>query len=274
MEGLRQSPGVLALTLLALGACRGGGDVDPVILALDDQVVRRSEFELYVARLEAQGGERLSPTVLPSILDRYLEERVLVLEARTRGLLSAGADPAGEQEAVQRLVRDHVLEGVEIRKADVIAYYEQHPGEFEIGPTVALRQILVATENEARDVRRRLQKEPKSFERLARALSKGPEAATGGLMGVFSRGELPPDLEAGAFSLPEGGLSDVVRTSLGYHILRVDSRTDARRASLDEAEGRIRGVLLRDSSDRLVRQFVSELMTRAKVNHAAAHLRR
>ena len=92
-------------------------------------------------------------------------------------------------------------------------------------------------------------------------------------MGAFSRGELPPDLEAGAFSLPEGGLSDVVRTSLGYHILRVDSRTDARRASLDEAEGRIRGVLLRDSSDRLVRQFVSELMTRAKVNHAAAHLR-
>jgi parvulin-like peptidyl-prolyl isomerase len=91
-------------------------------------------------------------------------------------------------------------------------------------------------------------------------------------MGTFSRGELPLDLETAAFALSAGATSDVLHTSLGYHILRVDSRTDARRATLDESEGRIRATLLRESSDQKVRQFVSELMARAKVNHAAAKL--
>jgi peptidyl-prolyl cis-trans isomerase C len=274
MRGRRRRLGALTLGLLALPGCRAGRDVDPVILALGDQVVRRSAFERHVAALEAQGGESLAPEVLPSVLDRFLEERVLVLEARARGVLPPLAGPAAEQEAVQRLLQSDVLKGVAVGEAEVAAYYAARPQEFEIPATVAVRQILVATEAEARDVRRRLLKEPRSFERLARSLSKAPEAAKGGLMGVFGPGELPSDLEAAAFALGAGQVGDVVRTSLGYHILRVDSRTEARRASLAEAEGRIRGLLLRDASDRLVREFVSKLMSRAKVNHAAAHLRR
>jgi parvulin-like peptidyl-prolyl isomerase len=262
---------IAAVTLL--GGCQAG-DPDPVVLALDDQVVRRSEFERHVAALEAQGGEKLGADALPGVFDSYIEERILVLEARTRGLVARGAGPAQEQQAVQRLLRDEVLRGGDIGRKDVVAYYEAHPAEFDLPPSVTLRQILVPTEAEARDVQRRLQKDPKAFEALARSLSKAPEGPSGGLMGVFSRGQLPPDLEAPAFALPEGGVSDVVHTSLGYHILRVDSRTEARRQSLDEAEGRIRGMLLRESSDRKVREFVSALMARAKVNHAAAQLRR
>jgi parvulin-like peptidyl-prolyl isomerase len=262
----------IAIVGLALGACRAGEAVDPVILSLDDQVVRQSEFAKHVVALEAQGGERLSPAVLPSILETYLEERVLVLEARARGLVRPDASPADEQQAVQKMLSADVLQGIDVRKAEVVAYYESHPAEFETGETVTLRQILVPTETEARDVRRRLQQDLKSFEALARARSKAPEAPAGGLMGTFSRAELPPDLETAAFALPAGGTSDVLHTSLGYHILRVDSRTAARKASLDESEGRVRGTLLRESSDQKVRQFVSELMARAKVNHAAAQL--
>jgi peptidyl-prolyl cis-trans isomerase C len=272
MKATRRFVKIAITALLPLGACRPSPAVDPVILSLDDQVVRQSEFAQHVLALEAQGGERLNPSVLPSILDSYLEVRVLVLAARARGLVRPEASPEEEQQAVQKMLSTDVLKGINIPKADVVAYYESHPAEFETGETVTLRQILVQTETEARDVRRRLQKDQRSFEALARARSKAPEASAGGLMGTFARGQLPRDLEEAAFALPEGGMSDVLRTSLGYHILRVDSRTNARRAGLDESEGRVRGTLLRESSDQLVRQFVSELMARAKVNHAAAQL--
>jgi parvulin-like peptidyl-prolyl isomerase len=272
MKTLQRFTKLAIVGLLPFGACHPGEAVDPVILSLDDQVVRQSEFAKHVKALEAQGGERLSPAVIPTILESYLEERVLVLEARARGLVKAEASAADEQEAVQKMLSAGVLQGIEVRKADVVAYYESHPAEFETGEAVTLRQILVPTETEARDVRRRLQQDLKSFEALARARSKAPEATAGGLMGTFSRGQLPPDLEATAFALAPGGTSDVLHTSLGYHILRVDSRTAARKAGLDESEGRVRGTLLRESSDQKVRQFVSELMARAKVNHAAAQL--
>ncbi|HEY6553102.1 MAG TPA: peptidyl-prolyl cis-trans isomerase [Vicinamibacteria bacterium] len=269
---LRQSRKLAILAVLSIMACREDEAADPVILSLDGTVIRRSEFAKHVRTLEAQGGEALSPEVLPAILGSFLEERVLVLEARARGLIRPDSGAAKEQEAVQEMLGTLVSQGRDIPRTEVVAYYESHPAEFDTGETVTLRQILVPTEAEARDVRRRLRKDQKSFEALARARSKAPEASTGGLMGTFSRGQLPLDLEAAAFALAAGGTSDVLHTSLGYHILRVDSRTDARRATLDESEGRIRATLLRESSDQKVRQFVSELMARAKVNHAAAKL--
>jgi parvulin-like peptidyl-prolyl isomerase len=272
MMALRHPLKLVIAALLSILACRDDQAADPVILSLDGTVIRRSEFTKHVKMLEAQGGEPLSPEVLPAILASYLEERALVLEARTRRLIRQDAGAAEEQQAVQEMLGTLLSQSRDIPRTEVVAYYESHPAEFESGETLTLRQILVPTEAEARDMRRRLRKDQKSFEALARARSKAPEASAGGLMGTFSRGQLPLDLETAAFALPAGGTSDVLHTSLGYHILRVDSRTDARRATLDESEGRIRATLLRESSDQKVRQFVSELMARAKVNHAAAKL--
>ena len=61
-----------------------------------------------------------------------------------------------------------------------------------------------------------------------------------------------------------------METSLGYHVLRVEARQEGRGSALPEVQGRIRALLTREKSDRSVRQFVAELLARAKVNHAAA----
>jgi parvulin-like peptidyl-prolyl isomerase len=135
---------------------------------------------------------------------------------------------------------------------------------------VTLHQILVATVNEARDVRRRLHRDPKVFEQLAHTLSRGPEAASGGLMGTFSRGELPPELEQAAFALAPGALSDVVQSPLGFHVLRSDARVPSRPVTLDESRERIRTRLQRQKSETAALEYVRGLMARAKVNHEAA----
>jgi parvulin-like peptidyl-prolyl isomerase len=240
---------------------------DPVILALGDQVVRRSDFERHVGALEAKGGAPFTPEVRRALLQPFLEERALVLEARSRGLLDASSTPDQEQAAVQRLLGSAVLGHVDITEEEVADYFREHGALLRVPEKVWLRQILVPTENEARDVRRRLQKDPKAFEALARTLSRSPEASTGGLMGTFARGELPPELETVAFALAPGAGSEVARTSLGWHVLRVDRREPAREPTLAEARERIRTEVLRRKSDEAWRQFVRAVMARAKVNH-------
>lgn len=239
-----------------------------MILAFGEEVVRRSDFERHLAGLEAQGGGALPAEVRRALLEPWLEERVQVLEARQRGLLKAGASPDEERRAVEHLLAE--CSRVSVTDDEVAAYYKEHPEEFRRPETVALRQILVATSNEARDVRRRLVKEPRSFEALARERSKGPEAEAGGLMGTFARGQLPQELEAAAFALPQGALSDVVETSLGFHVLKAEDRKAAREETVEEARPRLRALLERRKAERNVRQFVSDLMAKAKVNHAAA----
>ena len=242
---------------------------DPVILELGRGTVRRSDFERRLAAIEAQGLGPLLPEARRGVLDSFLEERALVLEARARGLLAAGASPEDEQRAVARLLGD-AAPPPEVTDEEIEAYYLAHAVELGQPEAVTLRQIVVPTLNEARDLLRRLRREPRAFDTLARTRSRGPEGASGGYMGRFERGQLPPELEASAFALPEGGTSDVVATSLGYHVLRVDARQPARELSLEEARSLIHARLRRERAEDAQREFIAGVLARAKVNHEAA----
>jgi len=257
---------VVLVAGLALVSCR---EVDPVILSLDGQEVRRSDFQQYLADLEEPGLGPLAPEAREGLLDTFLEEQVLLMEARRRGLLGPEAGAEEEQRAVARLLAEAVP-APDVPEARVRAYYETHADELHVPETVTVRQILVGTLNEARDVKRRLWKAPREFETLAGSRSTGPEASAGGLMGTFERGQLPEELEKAAFSLEPGQTSSPIQTSLGYHVLRVDSRQPARELSYEEASGWIRERLSREEAHAAVTAFVADLLSRARVNHEAA----
>ncbi len=268
--GLRARRAVAGMVIAGALACRPADPADPVILALGDGQFRRSDFERHVASLASQGLDASDPQVLRAVLDAFLEERVLVLEARAQGLARAGATAEEEQLAAQQVLARAAQAGAIVGDDEVAAYYEVHRAELAQPETVEIRQILVPTENEARDVRRRLAKEPKSFEMMAQTRSRAPEASAGGLMGVFSRGQLPAEVETAAFALPRGGVSDPVKTALGYHVIRVDAHEPARERSLEESAGEIRHLLVQQKSADASREAVKKLLLRAKVNYEAA----
>ncbi|HLA77083.1 MAG TPA: peptidylprolyl isomerase [Vicinamibacteria bacterium] len=261
---------LLSLLLLAL-ACRESPS-DPVILSLKGQVVRRSDFERYLAAMEARNGP-LPAEVRQALLETYIERRVLVLEARLRGLLPPDAKDEDEAGAVQRLVDQQLASQVQVGEDEIGRLHAENPAECTSPETVTLRQIVVATPNMARDVRRRVRRDPKNFDVLARTTSRAPEAAAGGAMGTFARGQLPEELERPAFALEPGQTSEVIETPLGYHVLRIEARQVARQVSFEECKERLRATLIRQKSDQVVRQFVAGLLARAKVNHEAAKAR-
>lgn len=262
----RTVPVVLALLVSLTPACQ---DPDPAILVLNGETVRRSEFDRHVATFEASGLGPIDPEARRGLLQAFLEQRALVFEARRRGFLDPGAGVEEEPRAVARLLAEAVSPP-EVTEEEIAAYYGAHAAELALPEAVTLRQILLPTQSEARDIRRRLVRDPKAFDALARSRSKGPEAAAGGHMGTFSRGQLPQELEEAAFSLPEGATSEPVATALGYHVMRVESRQQPRELTLDEARDRIAARLAREKRAEAERAFVAEILARSKVNHEAA----
>jgi len=255
----------LAASVLALAACEAK---DPVILELNGETVRRSAFERHLAAV-SRGLGPVDPGARKGILEVFVEERALVIEARRRGHLPVGAAAADEPQAVARMLAE-ATHPAEVSEDEIAAFYRDHGAELAVPETVTLRQIVVGTHNEARDVRRRLARDPKAFEAIARSQSKGEEAGAGGYLGPFERGQLPAELEAAAFALPEGATSEPVETALGYHVLRVEFRQQARAPTLEETRERIRARLARGKRAEAERAFVAEVLARAKVNHEAA----
>jgi len=58
------------------------------------------------------------------------------------------------------------------------------------------------------------------FAAVAREHSDCPSGAQGGDLGRFGRGQMVPEFETAAFGLDVGGLSGVIETPFGYHLIK------------------------------------------------------
>mgnify|MGYP005849201491 CR=1 FL=1 len=153
--------------------------------------------------------------------ERPIEQLLSVEEARQelRALLGRGKLLTEEEH------RTLVLETDVLRAKLQSALAESVPRS---GEQVRARHILVETEEQAREVRSRLERGD-DFASLARELSQ--DAATkdeGGELGWFPKGRMLQEFEAVAFSANVGETSEPVRTAHGYHIVRVEEKAEDR----------------------------------------------
>jgi len=149
--------------------------------------------------------------------------------------------------------RRDVVDKISVTEAEARAYYDVHGAEFTTPSDVTLREILIevpVTEKginvaqddeakaEAEEVRKRLLAgEP--FPRLAAEFSDAPSRANGGLIGPIRQNELADALQQQLATLKVGDLTAVIRTARGYQILKLESRTDTRVRSFDDARADI-----------------------------------
>lgn len=89
---------------------------------------------------------------------------------------------------------------------------------------VSARHILVDDEATANEVKAKIEA-GEDFAELATQYSKDPgSAAAGGSLGYFAKGVMVAEFEAAAFALNIGEVSDLVQSSFGYHIIKLEDK--------------------------------------------------
>lgn len=126
---------------------------------------------------------------------------------------------------------------VEVTEEEVRAYFEQNKVALSQGETFEISHILLDTEEEALSVVAEL-KEGASFEELASTRSTDGNT-NGGYLGRFSKGQLIDELDSVIFTMEIGQISEPVKTSLGYHIIKVNDVIPAKEADFEEYRGAI-----------------------------------
>jgi peptidyl-prolyl cis-trans isomerase SurA len=146
-----------------------------------------------------------------------------------------------KQAVIARVEQNEVFGKVGVTESEARAYYDSHVGEFTTPPSITLREILVKAGNDpdtinvaddeaARErmegIRGRLAA-GESFEALAAQVSDAPSRANAGLIGPLQLDDLSPELRRMIEALKVGEVTDVVRSSRGYQILKLESSTPA-----------------------------------------------
>ena len=103
------------------------------------------------------------------------------------------------------------------------------------------------------------------FAALARRHSEGPSAERGGLLGTFKADELLPGFDEATADLQPGEVSDVVRTRVGLHLIRLEDRQADRYRSLEEVRDELQNELLRDRTEAKYQEWLEALRLQAYV---------
>lgn len=174
-----------------------------------------------------------------------------------------------EDMMIERLIAREVNRRISVASSEARRYYQANPQEFERPEQVRVRQIVVATEEEARKALELLQA-GNDFAAVAREKSTAPEAEKGGDLGYFSMGEMPAEFNV-VFGLRKSGVSGIVKSPYGFHIFKLEEKRSAGKTGFDEAYKDIAEKLRREKEDKRYKQWLKELRSRAKfeVNYQA-----
>ena len=97
-------------------------------------------------------------------------------------------------------------------------------------------------------------------------MSEGPTAKQGGDLGYFRRGLMLPAIEQAAFSLKPGEVSQIVKTSSGFHIVMAEDRRPIPPKPLAEVKEEIRNRLANDSVFKERENYLATLRKTAQID--------
>jgi peptidyl-prolyl cis-trans isomerase D len=174
-----------------------------------------------------------------------------------------------------------IKSGIQMGHDELQTYYDQHRDQYRMPEQVKVSHILIKTplpggdgkvdetgvaeaQHRAEDLLKQVKGGAK-FEEVAKKYSQDPGSAKeGGSLGWIGKGRTVPEFEKTAFSLPKGQMSGLVKSSYGFHIIRVDDKQDAHLKTLDEVKDQIEPILKQQKAQQIAQKQAEALLNQAK----------
>lgn len=264
----------------------GKGPSDPVVATVNGVNITKSKL---FDEMIASGGSQ--------ILDNMINEELVRQEADKAGVAITDADLDQElatlkksfssdeefdmamaqsgmtmdnlkrQMAMTLRMKKLLEPKTDVTDEEVQTYYEQNKESMATPEMVRASHILVATQEEADAIVAQL-KSGADFAQLAAEKSTDPGSKDkGGDLDFFARGDMAPEFEEVAFTLGVGDTSGVVKSSYGYHIIKVTDKKAASTPTFDEKKEEIRQTLVEQEIQQLSSSWMDEIKGKANIQN-------
>jgi parvulin-like peptidyl-prolyl isomerase len=283
-----------AITLLGVGALLGlaaaaagllaqthaASEIpDGAVAAVNGTAVRRADFERAVEALAADRRSAIDDADRRRVLDRLVDEELLVQRAIELGLVRQDRRVRGDlvTAVIESVTADA---GQREPSADELrAFFETNRDYFARPGRLQVEQVFVrsagddddAALDRARDVASRW-RDGASAAELQQSVGDGPVAKLpdAPLPAAKLREYLGPAAVESVATLAVGEVADPVRAAGGHQVLRLVAREPNRVPALAEVETEVRAEWRRRAGDEALRAYLDDLRRRASIAFAGS----
>jgi peptidyl-prolyl cis-trans isomerase C len=252
-----------ARLLLALIAVVAAPVFAQNVATVNGKAIPAARVDQMVKQVVAQGQQPDSPQLREMVKKELIGREVLLQEADKQGFgnkadVKAAIDNARQSIIINAMLADYVKKNP-VKDAEIQAEYDKYKaaaGDKEYHS----RHILVATEQEAKDIIAKLKAGGK-FEELAK-VSKDGSANNGGDLGWMAPGKLVKPFSDAMVALKNGEITQTpVKTEFGYHVIKLEESRPTKLPALEEVKGQVAEAL----QQRKIAAYREELVKKAKV---------
>ena len=226
--------------------------------------ITNADIDEFLANLGQRGQAYNTPEGRAAILNQVVANKLLLLDARKNLLEMEPEFKAQLAKFKENLLVSYATEKaiatVTVSDKEVEEYYNANSDRFMGEETVSASHILVATEEEAREIYGRIASGESTFEEEALAHSTCPSKANGGNLGEFSKGQMVPEFDSAVFAMKIGEItSEPVKTQFGYHLIKLTAKNEAKVTPLDEIREELKMALIDDKKHQAYESKINQL---------------
>ena len=250
-------------------------------------VIVNAVDELLLIQRGRELGYALGAEQFKNIVDNIKKEnKIETEEAFQAALKQEGMTLEDLRKQIERNMLASRVQQVEVQgkiavsEDEVKAYYDSSKESFTTQPQLTLREILVkvtgsekginvAQDDAAQEKAESLKKRAdagESFEKLVAEASDSGSKANGGLIGPILRTDLSPELLKEITPLKVGQTTRVLRTTLGYQIIKLESATETKVKTMDEARAEIADKVAQQKARGQMREYMKHLRAQAIID--------
>jgi len=202
--------------------------------------------------------------------EEMVKRELLYQEALARGLdrkeeIVQALEKTKQQLLVMELVRQEA-DKIDVSAKEIEDYYNQYKDQLKDPEKRQLREIVVTTEQEAKDVLVQLL-QGADFATLARERSKSASAKNGGDLGFLEPGKKSPQFDAVVFSdtLEVGKVSNIFKGADGYYIVKLEAKSGGKQKSLSDLWEDIKRGLIFVKQQKRIEDLITKLSRESKL---------
>ena len=178
-----------------------------------------------------------------------------------------------EQLVLLTLENREVRTGVMVSETDIKRFYERHLTLFMLPEEYRISQILLLPRKGESRVRLRVRarevydqlKKGGEFDDLALRYSDDANATRGSALGFIRQGEMDPPIERAVAALEPGKVSQLVETTDGIHLIRLDEKKAAQFRPMEEVKNEMQGIVFQEKSADRYQQWMTDLKSKAYI---------